>query len=373
MMNVQEEIENMKKIHSHILNLLDQENDQEEVFQNIIHEIQDQKLSKDSHLFKTFLHMISKILNNHYRYPNFFTKIEKIILTFKTEIKQFFPNKEIYQIFDKNPKFLLFLYREKIIEIDEETLKLISPRNFVYLFPKLAFENKILLELPENYYEKQQVGENDEPISQIIREDSIEEFITYVNKNDYPLNSYIKKSIFETNDFLNKQNNTRLIEYAAFFGSTQIFKYLYKNGVELTSSLWLYGIHSDNAEMIHLLEENQVKPPNESYEECIKESIKCHHNDITNYILSNQINEDIENINKIKFEEKYKENIYSYCFHYYNFSYFPSEIEHKIIFYYACEYDYFNIVEYFLKTKQIDLKAKIIIRNIFNDIFYNFL
>ena len=35
-MKVQEDIENMKKIHSHILNLLDQENDQEEVFQNIM-------------------------------------------------------------------------------------------------------------------------------------------------------------------------------------------------------------------------------------------------------------------------------------------------------------------------------------------------
>ena len=98
----------------------------------------------------------------------------------------------------------------------------------------------------------------------MIREDSIEEFITYDNKNDYPLNSYIKESIFETNDFLIKHKKTTLIEYAAFFGSTQIFKYLYKNEVELTSSLWLYGIHSDNAEIIQLLEENKVEPPNES-------------------------------------------------------------------------------------------------------------
>ena len=64
-MKVQEEIESMKKIHGHILNLLDQEDDQEEVFQNIINEIEDQKLSKGSHLFKTFLRMISKILNNY--------------------------------------------------------------------------------------------------------------------------------------------------------------------------------------------------------------------------------------------------------------------------------------------------------------------
>ena len=188
----------------------------------------------------------------------------------------------------------------------------------------------------------------------------IEEFIIYVNKNDYPLNSYIKKSIFETNDFLIKHNETRLIEYTAFFGSTQIFKYLYKNGVELTSSLWLYGIHSDNAEMIHLLEENEVEPPNQSYEECIKESIKCHHNDIFNYLQSNHLNEDIKGIDDIDFKQCYDENIYSYSYHYYNFSYFPHEINNKINFYYACQYDYFQIVEYFLKTVKININEKII-------------
>ena len=56
-MKVQEDIENMKKIQRHILNLLDQENDQEEVYENIIHEIQDHQFSKDFHLFKTFLHI----------------------------------------------------------------------------------------------------------------------------------------------------------------------------------------------------------------------------------------------------------------------------------------------------------------------------
>ena len=145
-------------------------------------------------------------------------------------------------------------------------------------------ELEFISELPENYEEKQQVGENDEQICQIIGEDSIEEFITYMNKNDYPTNSYIKESLFETNYFLLKGKKKILIEYAAFFWSTQIFKYLYKNGVELTSSLLIYGIHSDNPEMIQILEENHVATPNKSYEESIKESIKYHHNDITNYI-----------------------------------------------------------------------------------------
>ena len=83
---------------------------------------------------------------------------------------------------------------------------------------------------------------------------------------------------------------------------------------------------SKDSHLIHLLEENQVEAPNESYEQLIKESIKYHHNDITNYILFNLINDDIDNIENIEiinFDEKYYENIYSYSFHYYNFAYFP--------------------------------------------------
>ena len=58
--------------------------------------------------------------------------------------------------------------------------------------------------------------------------------------------STIKPSIFEINKYL--------IEYAAFFGSIRIFQYLRFNNIELQPSLWFYAIHSNNTEMIHLLE-----------------------------------------------------------------------------------------------------------------------
>ena len=229
--------------------------------------------------------------------------------------------------------------------------------NIIYLFPENAKKSFLIDKIPENFDEKQKVGENDDLISQLIRKDLIEEFIIYVNQNDYSLNSIIKKSIFETNYFLIKHPKTTLIEYAAFFGSTQVFKYLYKNDVELTSSLWIYAIHSNNPEMIQLLEDNHVEPPNNSYEECIKESIKCHHNDIVNYIENNLIDYKIDDID---LDEKYNENIYLYSFHYYNFVYLPPEIKNNAFFYYCCKYDYFLIVEYFLNTIDININDKII-------------
>ena len=243
--------------------------------------------------------------------------------------------------------------RAKLKNMKEDTINKIISNNKLHL----KDENQLLHFLNEIYEERKDIKSRnlyEFVIFENVYEDMIEEFITYVNKNDYSLNNEIEYSIFETNDFLIKHKDTTLIEYAAFFGSTQIFKYLYKNGAELKPNIWLYGIHSDNPEMIHLLLENGIKPPNESYERCIKESIKCHHNDITNYIQSNLINEDIPNIDDIDYTKNYKKNIYSYCFHYYNFSYFPEKINNKIIFYYACQYDYFEIVEYFLNTFKIN-------------------
>ena len=46
-----------------------------------------------------------------------------------------------------------------------------------------------------------------------------------------------------------------------------------------------------NAEIIHQLEENQIKPSKDTNEEYTKEAIKCHHNDIANYINDNFKNE----------------------------------------------------------------------------------
>ena len=80
----------------------------------------------------------------------------------------------------------------------------------------------------QNFYDKRNSGENDNTICKIIREDSIEELITSVNKGEIKKYDNIEDSIYETNLFLLRKE-VPLIEYAVFFGSTQIFKYLYKN------------------------------------------------------------------------------------------------------------------------------------------------
>ena len=95
----------------------------------------------------------------------------------------------------------------------------------------------------------------------------------------FPHSSEVKQSVFETNPLLLEKEAT-LIEYAAFFGSIKIFQYLKNNHVQMTPSLWIYAIHSKNAELINILEESCIDPPDKSYLKCFEESIKCHHNEI---------------------------------------------------------------------------------------------
>ena len=78
-----------------------------------------------------------------------------------------------------------------------------------------------------------------------------------------------------------------MIPKSAFFGAIQIIQYLKTIEIEIKHSIWPYAIHSKSYELIHFLIENHIVPTNQTYEECLKESIKCHFNDIAEYIQEN--------------------------------------------------------------------------------------
>ena len=130
---------------------------------------------------------------------------------------------------------------------------------------------------------------------------------------------------------------------------------MYLNQPDLnTTSIWLYAIHSDNPELIHYLDDQKIKPKDESFEECLIEAIKCHHIDIANYILYNFVN-----------LEKYNEKMaFSKAIKYYNFCCFQTDLtncDDKILFD-LCKYNHFEIVEFLLRTKKIEnINEKIVL------------
>ena len=369
---IEQFLETNNKIQEEFLDFLDNEESSDENFKNLIKLFNDTKIRDCEHDIRLLLHMIVKVTNHHYRGPNFFTKIWRVLHIFRDDIKKY-QNAKIFNIFKSNKRILLFLIEEKILTVDEYFVKQIIKDKYLnkkypqYFapeikpfinekwFPKNEWVEEIKEELPDNFFELRRIGENGNYICKLIREDLVEDFIAYVNKNCISRNATINQSLFETNSFLiNKQS--QLIEYAVFFGSIQIFTFLKNEKVELTSSLWPNAIHGKNAEIIHLLEENHVKLPatllqniqkddEQSYREVFMESIKCNHNEIANYFL----------INYLQIEDKHSRDTIIQSLKYYNFSLLQTKHINKSSFGYLCYYDYYPLVSDLLKIQNIDI------------------
>ena len=145
--------------------------------------------------------------------------------------------------YEKNcSKYCYFFYLEIKDYVGEQKSKSIE-EEITSIDPKIL----------SSFNAKRHECQNDSYVCSLIRNDFVEEFIAYVNQACISLTSKIKTSIFETNEFL-IENEPTLIEYSAFYGSIQIFQYLQLNNVELKPNLWFYAIHSQNAELIHILE-----------------------------------------------------------------------------------------------------------------------
>lgn len=363
-----EYLQQMQEFQNRFIAFLDSEENIEENYENLIQLIPKSFFGSDEYEIKPILYIISKVSKNHHRYPNFTEKVTKILKNMKETMKNNFSNSEIFILFKSNRILLLFLIEEEILQINSfifgqlTNKKSISKKKHQFFQPEIQkFIEKKKIEdqnenlnwiqnLPINFDKNRKTGENDNAICQLIRDDSIEKFTEFIKEKNVEINSQIELSIYETNSFLINKTPT-LIEYAAFFGSSEVFKFLLQNGAELHSSLWLYGIHSDNNIIIHLIEEKGIQPEDKSFEKCMEEAIKCHHNELAFYIESKYLNEtDKEN----NIANNFDNNVYSYSFHYYNFKFLPTELNDSFAFKYACLYDHLIVVKNILKKKRVE-------------------
>lgn len=356
-MDVNEYLKKMKEIQQNILDFIDQNDDIETNFQNLNYIFDEQKIGSNKHDLKLILHFILKISNNQHRTACFFNKIERILKFFKNEITTYYTNFEIFNIFKGNKRIILFLIKEKIIYMNKSIANEMTKGKYremkypEYFYPEIKpFQEDLYRDInQDNFEEKREIGENDDFIFEMIRKDLVEDFISYVNKTNFSLETRFMTSIFETNSFLVKSLSTSLIEYAAFHGSIQILQYLLFNKVEFNQSLWKFAIHGNNAEIIHLLEENKLKPDDEFLNQYLEEAIKCHHNGIANYF---------QNI----YLQKEKYDAYFQCFKYYNFFFIENELLHNhFSLYDLCQYEYYDLVDFILKSEDDNINDIIIL------------
>ena len=89
--------------------------------------------------------------------------------------------------------------------------------------------------------------------------------------------------------------------------------------------MWKFAIHSQNVELIQYLEDKQSSHPSfTNIEEIPEESIKCHHNDISDYIIKCFISEtDFQ----YEFETNKSRILYGPAVTYSNYYFFPRKYE----------------------------------------------
>lgn len=351
-------LETATKLYDKILNFIANERSSQEDYQDLISYIEENEIQKSKTEFSLFLTLISYLSQDHHRNPNFFKHIEQLILY----SKQTFTNDELTTIFSccRPVKLILIkhkMYNKQIVQQTETPNDLLNDfarkivRSFgldddFFLHPAgHDYFDDLYEEIVQdkNFNLEGEIGENSTTVCSMIRNDSIREFASFFKINDCLANYQINKSIFETNRFLIDKNLT-LIEYAVFFGSIKIINYLIWKKVTLSPSLWLFAVHSNNLNVIHLLEDNDVKPVDDDYEKCFEEAIKCHHNGIALYILNN------------KLSQKSVDNLIDYSIRYGNFKLLTSsEIIDRIhfIFIKLIENGYLNLIKFLVLSKVV--------------------
>lgn len=226
--------------------------------------------------------------------------IYQILTKLSVEIEQNFTEENLFSLYQNNEIILLYLLENHIISI-EMIRKNINYYWNKYFFPELLESNKILF---FQFYSKNRVlndksniindyltnisefkiyrheNHSEDPIARLIRNDQIDTFIDTFEKMKIDLFSYkIKQSFFENQCIF---YNVDLINYAAGFGSLQIFKYLLMKKVKINKSIHKYAIIGGNYEIIHILEENNIEFNSDS----ITTAIQYNQNEILNYLHS---------------------------------------------------------------------------------------
>ena len=142
----------------------------------------------------SLLHLISQILNNHHRTLAFTGKIIQILSALKNNLKKIFLNQELFTIFRKNKRILLFLIEEKLLIPDQTISNIICSKKYLqkkyphYFLPEfkpffsqefyeqISNESDNLYEKgPESFKQKRRIVENSSILCELIRQDSIEE------------------------------------------------------------------------------------------------------------------------------------------------------------------------------------------------------
>ena len=218
-MNKSNYLTKMKDVYEHLLGFLESQEEFSNDFQSFKQYLYDQKIQEKDQGFIEFLHMLSEISTNHYPTPDFHKRVEQILLSLKDPITKNLTNFTAFNIFKSNKRALLFLFEQKIIVFNKRIYYAMKNDHFLlnYFLPEVTLflseqSNQKTKPFPESFENNRKIGENPNYICQLIRNDSIEEFIAYVNRNQISLSNTKLSSKLEKAKTENEQLRKRLDE-----------------------------------------------------------------------------------------------------------------------------------------------------------------
>lgn len=342
----------LKCIEEKLLEYIENDKDDEN-FEKFKNAMINEKIIESEDSFKLILHLISSLSKYHLRTNNFYNKIYTILSTYSSIIRSI-SNYEKFIIFQNDPVVLLYLFENKLLIPDQSIQTQMKDKD--YFVQRLVFHFKyqeyFLKEFHSNdpnmkkdyydyfsneeYTKMKRTGENSNYICKLIREDLLNEFIEYINKNNIDPNDSIKNDNFETNYYFIRRNyniTSTMIEYAAFFGSSKIFKFLYFNKAIISNSIWKYVIHGNNYEIFHFVEEKIKIDPKDIYY-----ALLFHNYEMAEYFINNY---DVgEYINSIQ-----RQLMSNYNFKYLNAKYIMKYSKS------LCEFNYVDLAKLFLSNE----------------------
>lgn len=228
----------------------------------------------------------------------FYDSYEKLIVELLPYIKRFFNSDEIYYFSILN-QIKLFFYRNGLISIDTIIEKAQIHKSVSYLFSYEIYQERIndfnnffkskesfLSEVGfsdfESFLEFREKWTNNNPVTVLIREDDADKLQEYIAKTNLDYDHEIPYSLFEDlSCFFKKKDMPKMIDYAAFYGSINVFKYLMMNNSKVTEKTMEYAVYGGSYEIIHILENLNCPTSN-----ALEASIRIHNNELYDYFIN---------------------------------------------------------------------------------------
>ncbi|OHT04194.1 hypothetical protein TRFO_28364 [Tritrichomonas foetus] len=231
--------------------------------------------------FWHFLYTIMHLYNYGHKRKKIY---QSILFQIKNKIQNtHFSNQHIKILCQNNIKAIEFFLTEKIISKENVSSFFTNQEKITYEIIEKKLSKDATTQYKIKFIQNNSKNPKVSIFEKIIRKDDIHTFQQILSESNIDINCQFQ---FFDNEkyFVFKNISLSMLEYSAFYGSIQIFKFLWiQKGIKFGSNLLKCAVCGNNFDVIHLLE-SELKTKFDF--SCLELAIAHHHYELTEYIIS---------------------------------------------------------------------------------------